>query len=242
MSIPEQKDLKPEPISAWKIIQVTFQLLLVMVVLGGLLFAPAGRLDWMDAWAFVVAYGVFLIAYAIWGFLKDPEQLNERSMARTAKNVKPWDMVILSAYTVSLLVLFVVCGLDAGRFRWSFVPVPIKGLAWLGLVCSGAIISWTLASNTYLSRVARIQDDRGQVVITSGPYRFVRHPMYLGIIVLFACTPLALGSLWGLVPGGIICILFVVSTAKEDRMLREELVGYKEYAQRVRYRLVPRIW
>ena len=242
MSIPEQKDGKTEPILIRKFIQLVIQLLLVQAILAGLLFIPAGRLDWLDAWVFVAAYGIFLLAYAVWGLLKDPDQLNERSHTRTAKNGKPWDKVILSVYTVFLLALFIVCGLDAGRFRWSSIPVPVKGLGWLGVACAGANIFWTLATNTYLSRVARIQSDRGQVVVTSGPYRYVRHPMYLGIIILFLCSPIALGSLWGLLPGGIIGILFILRTTKEDRMLREELAGYQEYNQRVRYRLFPRIW
>jgi protein-S-isoprenylcysteine O-methyltransferase Ste14 len=210
--------------------------------LGGLLFIPAGRLNWLDAWAFLFAYGIFLLAYAAWGLLKDPGQLDERSRTSTAKNVMPWDKVILSMYTVFLLALFVVCGLDAGRFHWSFIPAFAKGFAWLGLACAGAIIFWALTTNTYLSRVARIQSDRGQVVVTSGPYRYVRHPMYLGIIFLFLYSPLSLGSLWGLMPGGAICVLFIIRTVKEDRMLREELSGYREYTRQVRYRLIPKIW
>jgi protein-S-isoprenylcysteine O-methyltransferase Ste14 len=242
MSNPGHKDLESESAPIRKFIPLVFRLLLVLTVLGGLLFIPAGRLDWWDAWVFVIIYGIFLLTYAFWGVLKDPGQLDERSRTHAAKNVKPWDRVILSVYTVFLLALFVVCGLDAGRFRWSQIPIPAKGLAWLGLSCAGAIIFWTLTTNTYLSRVARIQSDRGQVVVTSGPYRRVRHPMYLGIIILFFCSPIALGSWWGLIPGGIICLLFIIRTAKEDHMLMEELSGYKEYTRRVRYRLFPGVW
>jgi protein-S-isoprenylcysteine O-methyltransferase Ste14 len=180
--------------------------------------------------------------YAAWGFLKDPAQFDERSQAHSAENVKPWDRIILSVYTVFLLALFVVCGLDAGRFHWTFIGTPVKGLGWLGLACAGGIIFWTLKTNTYLSRVARIQSDRGQVVVTSGPYQYIRHPMYFGIIILFLCSPIVLGSIWGLIPGVTICILFIIRTEKEDRMLREELSGYSEYAQRIRYRLLPGIW
>ena len=122
------------------------------------------------------------------------------------------------------------------------MPLPAKLLAWLGMVLAGALIFWALATNTYLSRMARIQDDRGQVVVTAGPYRFIRHPMYLGVILLFVCMPVALGSGWALLPGAVIGALFVLRTAKEDRMLRDELPGYVEYAERVPYRLVPRIW
>jgi len=217
----------------------------LVVVLGGLaalLFIPAGRLDWVEAWALLVAYTAFLAVYAWLGLRRDPEQLRERDQARKAENVKPWDKTIMAAYTIFLLLTPIVAGLDAGRFRWSVVPLPAKALAWLGLALAGALIFWALATNTYLSRMARIQDDRGQVVVTAGPYRFVRHPMYLGVILLFLGMPMALGSWWALLPGAAIGLLFVLRTAKEDRMLREELPGYTGYARHVGYRLVPRIW
>jgi protein-S-isoprenylcysteine O-methyltransferase Ste14 len=242
MSISREKDGNSNNSSNLKFFKVVIQFLLVMAILAGLLFIPAGRLNWLDAWIYIIAYGIFLLSYAAWGFLKDPAQLEERSQAQSAKNVKPWDRVILFAYTVCLLALLVVCGLDAGRFRWTFIPPPVRGVGWIGMACAAALIFWCLTTNTYLSRVARIQADRGQVAITSGPYRYVRHPMYLGIIVLFVCSPIVLGSIWAVIPGGMICILFIIRTGKEDRMLIEELSGYSEYTQRVRYRLFPKIW
>ena len=145
----------------------------------------------------------------------------------------------MAAYTVFLLLTPIVAGLDAGRYRWSAVPLAAKLLAWLGLALAGALIFWAITTNTYLSRMARIQGDRGQVVVTVGPYRYVRHPMYLGVILLFLGMPVAFGSWWALLPGAAIGALFVLRTAKEDRMLRDELPGYTEYAQQVRYRLVP---
>jgi len=122
------------------------------------------------------------------------------------------------------------------------VPGPVQVSAWAGIVLAAALILWTAASNTYLSRMARIQEDRGQTVVTAGPYRYIRHPMYLGILILFLCIGPVLNSWWALIPGLAIDILFVIRTAKEDRMLREELAGYDAYAQRVRYRLIAGIW
>jgi len=203
---------------------------------------PAGRLDWVEAWALLAAYGLFLGLYAWWGLRRDPDQLRERGQARRAGNVKPWDKTIMAACTIFLLLTPIVAGLDARRFGWSAVPLPAKLLAWLALAAAGALIFWALTTNTYLSRMARIQEDRGQVVISAGPYRYVRHPMYLGIIILFLAMPVALGSWWAQLPGAAIAALFVLRTAKEDRMLREELPGYPEYARHVRYRLVPGIW
>ncbi len=220
--------------------RAALSLLAVLAGLAALLFLPAGRLDWPEAWGFLAAYGVFLALYALWGLLKDPGQLAERSHA--GPNVKRWDRILMGAYSLLLLVTFVVAGFDAGRFRWSSVALPVKAVAWLGLAAAGALIFWTLASNTYLSRMARIQDDRGQVVVSTGPYCHVRHPMYLGIIILFLCAPLALGAWWALIPGALVGVLFVVRTSREDHMLHEELAGYADYAGRVRYRLMPGVW
>ena len=216
------------------------QMLGLVVILAALLFVPAGRLDWLQAWAFVITFGLFLLVYAIWGAFRDPELVQERS--RVASNVKGWDKVIIGLYTALLPVLLIVAGLDAGRFRWSAVPAAVQAVGWVGMALAAGLVYWTVATNTYLSRLARIQADRGQTVITSGPYHYVRHPMYLGIIVLFLGLPLALDSFYALIPGLLIGILFVVRTAKEDAMLQAELAGYKEYTGQVRWRLVPGIY
>lgn len=222
------------------VMRTALGLIVLMAILAGLLFVPAGRWDWLEGWLFIALHTVLMALYAAWGHLKDPEQFRERG--RIAENTKPWDRAILMAYTLLLPAPFIVAGLDAGRFRWSLVPFGVKAVAWLGLLAAGSLVLAAVASNTYLSRTARIQDDRGQVVVTAGPYGFVRHPMYLGVILLFVCLPLALGSLWALVPGVLIAGLFVVRTAAEDAMLWSELEGYGDYARKVRYRLFPGLW
>lgn len=227
---------RPQP----TLTRILVRLLLVLGILAALLFVPAGRWDWPEAWALILSFGAFLLMYALWGLYRDPAQLQERS--QVAANVKRWDKVILGVYTALLPTVFVVAGFDAGRFGWSTVPVVVEALAWMGLTLAAALILWTMTVNTYLSRQARIQDDRRQEVVTAGPYRAIRHPMYLGIIVLFLCLGPALGSWYALVPGLAIGALFVVRTAKEDAMLREELAGYEDYAERVRYRLIPGGW
>ena len=200
------------------------RVLLVLGVLAALLFVPAGRWDWPQAWALIVGFGAFLLLYAVWGIYGDPDQLTERS--QVAENVKGWDKVILAVYSALLPTLFIVAGLDAGRFRWSTVPLVLRAVAWAGITLASGLILWTATANTYLSRQARIQDDRGQAVVTSGPYRHVRHPMYLGVLIIFLLVGLTLGSWLALGPGLAIDALFIVRTAKEDRMLREELAGY----------------
>lgn len=222
------------------IIRMTVSLILITAALGLLLFLPAGKLNWLDAWIYIIGYLSFLIMYAVWAMTNDPELLNERS--QVASNTKGWDKLILSLYTILLLCLFILIGLDAERFHWSSLPVVLKLTGWLGLIFAAWLIFWVIRTNTYASRVARIQADRGQTVISSGPYQFVRHPMYAGIIVLFLCTPLALGSFWGLIPAVLIGILFFIRTRLEDQMLRKELSGYEDYTKRIQYRLMPGIW
>jgi protein-S-isoprenylcysteine O-methyltransferase Ste14 len=132
--------------------------------------------------------------------------------------------------------------LDAGRFRWSSMPVALQVLGVLLLAFTGFVIGRVMTVNYYLSRYARIQDDRGQQVVTQGPYRYVRHPMYAVLPPFMAGMALVLGSWWALVPAGLIGALYIIRTALEDHMLQEELPGYREYAQKVRFRLFPGIW
>ncbi len=215
-------------------------LFIVILVMDLLLFVPAGRLDWPAAWILSLLYGVLLLAYAVWGTLRAPDLLEERS--QVARNVKVWDKVIIGVYTVLLLATLVLAGLDVGRVRWSQMPLALEVLGLVGIVLSAGLIFWTILSNAYLGRMVRIQEDRGHQVATGGPYRYVRHPMYVGIILLFPSMALFLGSWWALVPASLIAMLMVVRTALEDRTLRAELAGYAEYAQRVRYRLLPGVW
>lgn len=237
MSTPNPPSSRPTPAL---ILQVFVRLGIVLGALAAILFGSAGRLDWSAAWWFIGAYGVFLAFYAAWGLLRDPEQLRERG--REAPNVKGWDKTIIRAYSALLLVLFVVVGLDAGRFGWTLPPVAVRWAARAGLVAAAAWLLWVQKTNTFLSRMVRIQQDRGHRVVTTGPYGYVRHPMYAGLVVIFFCIPPALESWWGLVPAAVTAALFVLRTALEDRTLREELDGYAEYARRVRYRLLPGVW
>lgn len=216
------------------------RLLGFVVVLAGLLFLPAGRLDWVQGWVFVLAYTAFGIFYGAWTLQRDPSQLDERM--QLGANTKAWDKVILASYTLLLIGMLVLCGLDGGRFHWAPIPLGLQALGWLLGILAGALIWWTSSVNTFMSRTVRIQEERGQQVITGGPYSQVRHPMYLGLIAFMIGIPLILGSGWGLVLAALIGVLIIVRTALEDRTLQQELPGYSEYAQRVRYRLFPWVW
>jgi len=216
------------------------QIIGLIVIMDGILFLLAGRLDWNGPWILTFLYFVLLLVFVIWAMQNAPELLEERS--RMAANVKGWDKIIMSLYTIMLIGLLVVAALDAGRFRWTEVPVALQAVGSFGFILCATWLLWVFRTNAYLSRFARIQEDRGQQVITAGPYRYVRHPMYASMILFFLCVALILGSWWALVPSAVLAILMTVRTALEDQMLQEELPGYKEYSQRVRYRLLPGIW
>ena len=138
--------------------------------------------------------------------------------------------------------MLILAPVDAVRFRWSRVPLGFQGLALLVMLAAWGLIIWAFRENAFLAEYVRIQEERGHTVCTTGPYRIVRHPMYVGVIVTILGVPVLLGSLYALIPAALIAALFILRTALEDRTLQKELPGYAEYALTVRWKLVPRIW
>ena len=207
-----------------------------------LFFAPAGTFDWPEAWILIIFYLLTTGGMLLWLKKNDPALLKERAEASKKKDVKAWDKWIILIYTLLVMLMVVLSGLDAVRFRWSQVPVVFKAIGFIGFIPAMLIGFRTMAHNSFLSERVRIQEERGHRVCTTGPYRFVRHPMYAGIILMFLCFPLALGSLFSFIPAALIALLFFLRTYLEDKTLQEELAGYKEYTEQVRYRLIPKIW
>lgn len=213
---------------------------LYVLVLAGILFISAGRLDWLMGWVYMGVYGAIIVISALVVPL-DPGLIEERTQIK--EGVKAWDktIVVISSALYPLAIL-VVAGLDM-RFGWSpqislALQIPALVIAALGYLIS----VWAMAVNKFYSRFVRIQKDRGHTVVSTGPYRYVRHPGYIGQIIFSLATPLALGSLWALIAGGLFGLLLVIRTALEDGVLQEELDGYNEYAEHTRYRLLPGIW
>jgi protein-S-isoprenylcysteine O-methyltransferase Ste14 len=205
-----------------------------------LLFVPAGTLNWPEAWVFLIFYFLFVSGAVIWMKKNDPDLLRERTKIK--KDVKGWDKNIMRAYTSILIILVAVTGFDSVRFRWSQVPFALKTIGFLVIMLSAGMFLWVMKENTYLSNMVRIQKDRQQKVCTTGPYKYIRHPMYLGIILFMLFFPVYLGSFYALIPGLIIVILFILRTSLEDKTLQKELPGYQEYAKKVRYKLIPKVW
>jgi protein-S-isoprenylcysteine O-methyltransferase Ste14 len=224
-----------------KILFSRFTATIVLLIIGILAwFGFAGRADWVQGWAFLLTYLIYVIALYFWFRKADPDLMRERN--RPSTDAEPWDRLVVGVYSTLIVVLLIVAALDSGRFHWSRVPLLVQLTGWLLLICAGAIIWHVMSVNAYLSSWARIQEDRGQVVVKKGLYRRIRHPMYLGIILAFIGMPLALGSCWALISGLMINGLFVYRTLREDRMLAAGLPGYMAYTEEVRYRLLPGIW
>lgn len=177
----------------------------------------------------------------VWLRKHNPELLKVR-MELWKRMAKPWDKAIVVLFIADSIPLFVLPGLDAIRYQWSHVPLPIKILGFAVMLVSSGLIFWVLKTNPYSSAAVEVQRERGHKPITTGPYRFVRHPMYVGAILWFISTPLALGSLITLIPATILALLIVLRTYLEDKTLHEELEGYAAYTQTVKYRLIPGIW
>jgi protein-S-isoprenylcysteine O-methyltransferase Ste14 len=158
------------------------------------------------------------------------------------KLTKGWDMAFGIVYTLSVVLTPAIAGLDVGRYHWSGLDVRFAALGILLFMPGAALVTWAMAVNKFFEGTVRIQKDRGQKVITTGPYKFVRHPGYAGMVLIYVAPPLILGSAYALIPAAAIVVGLVVRTHFEDKMLFEELEGYKEYTKKVKYRLVPGIW
>jgi protein-S-isoprenylcysteine O-methyltransferase Ste14 len=211
-----------------------------VLFVAGILFIPAGGLDWAMGWALVGIYVAWITALAVVLIPGNPELLIERASRR--KGTKTWDTLILSVIGLTTFSKYILAGFDH-RLGWT-APIPL-GLQITALVLAAlgyALLTWSMVANAFFSTLVRIQENRGHAVATGGPYRYVRHPGYTGSFVFEMATPIVLGSLWALIPGGLTALLLVVRTALEDRTLRNELGGYPAYAERVRYRLLPGVW
>ncbi len=209
------------------------------LLFGAFLLIAAGRWNWVEAWAFLGISLGGILANGLYTLRHNPEMLNERG--RMGKNTKSWDKLIGLFYMIFLLSIYLLAGLDE-RFGWSAAPLWVRVLGGVALALSMALTFWVMKVNSYLSTFVRIQNDRGHTTVSSGPYRYVRHPMYVGILLMSWGTAFLLGSWWAVIPAVLNIALFFIRTALEDRTLQAELPGYKEYAARVRYRLIPGVW
>jgi protein-S-isoprenylcysteine O-methyltransferase Ste14 len=208
--------------------RVLVQLVGYFVLVGTLLFGVSGQLDWTMAWVYLFVLTMSSSVNIYYVVRVHPGLVAERMKFTKAEGIKSWDKVLspVMAFVGPMVVLIVTA-------QWGCMLLVVMG---------SALSSWAIAHNRFFSSVVRIQKDREHTVIDSGPYRFIRHPGYGGSVLYYIAVPLALGSLWGLLPAALTASVTLIRTELEDRILKSELDGYVDYSKRVRYRLLPGLW
>ena len=225
------------PLTAGRaVVKFVFALTLLALVL----LVPAGTWRWPAAWSFIGLYVAFAIPVGVWLLRTNPDLLARRfDWAKRAP--KKWDRVLMAAYIPVYVAVFVLAGLDF-RYGWSGIPTVLRAAAFVSIGGFYVLLALVLRENAFLSRVVEVHPEAGHHVITTGPYAVVRHPMYAGYFVWLLAAPVALGSLWALLPAALVAAGIVVRTVLEDRTLHAELPGYPEYASKVRWRLLPHVF
>jgi protein-S-isoprenylcysteine O-methyltransferase Ste14 len=216
---------------------------LYMLLSPVLLFVSAGTMNWPIAWLYIGMMLAAIIGSRLISLWLHPDLLRERAQISSGEGAASWDRVLVPLVAfLGPIFIMVVAGLDH-RFRWSpdFDSVVQYVAAFMIFLGYGVSV-WAMAVNRFFSAVARIQKDRDHTVVTSGPYRIVRHPSYAGGILAGLAFPFMLNTLWALVPTIVFLVPLIIRTVFEDRMLMDDLDGYAEYAKRTRYRLIPGIW
>jgi len=219
------------------IIRRLLQTLVTLILQTAILFITAGTVRWNWAWIYVLI-GVVILSINL--MVLPRAVIEERGKKK--ENVKKWDKIITGINLVPTLGLFILAGLDH-RLVWSGISDPCIHIIGLVMVFMGSMLfTWSMVVNTFFSTMVRIQDDRDHVVATGGPYRYVRHPGYVGYITMILGTPLALGSYMALSMSALVIMLLIIRTKLEDEVLQNELTGYMDYSKKVKYKLVPYLW
>jgi len=219
------------------------RLVVVYLLIPLILFICGGDFGWWQAWLYSMLFLTAGIGGRMWAEKRHPGLTAERQNIENIQNAKAWDKVLAPLMAVSVVFpMVIVAGLDH-RYNWSSeFPLWLIVIGFFLISVGYAFGAWALAENRFFSSMVRIQTNRGHVVCDSGPYRFVRHPGYAGTILALFGIVLALGSVWTLIPTAVASIIAVIRTALEDQTLQEELPGYRDYARRVRYRLITGIY
>lgn len=217
-----------------------FLWLIGLVFLLAILFPPAGRMDWTAGWVWLGIVVGGAAVQQLWVHRRNPGLLERRT--RAGPGTPTWDRILLAGGQLLTLAIPVVAALDAGRFRWAPLPPWVWAVGFVLHLPGQVLIAWSMGENPHFEVTVRIQGERGHRLIDTGPYRLVRHPGYLGFLLFLLATPLLLCSAWALLPASLAMVWMIVRTVLEDRFLRARLSGYAEYAERVRYRLLPGLW
>ncbi len=206
------------------------------IIIGLLILLPAGTFIYWQVYFYIAILIIPMIFALIYFFVNDPQFLERRTRSKEKEKQQTIIQIVFSLICFSG---FIISGFDQ-RFGWSNIPISIVILADIVILFGYLIIFFVFKQNSYASRIVAVE--KNQNVISTGLYRIVRHPMYLGVLVMFIPTPVALGSYWGLILMATIPIALVFRILNEEKVLYKELSGYKEYCQRTRFRLIPFLW
>lgn len=202
----------------------------------------SGQWNWPEAWAYAILSSLTFIVSRVVAGRRHPDLITERGRWLEAKDTKPWDKILAPLVGLGSILILVAAGLDR-YYGWSSGFAPGAKLAALAVLIPAYIFSsWAIVENRFFAGTVRIQHERGHQVVSTGPYRFVRHPGYAGALWGYLAIPLLLDSAWAFLPALLLIGTLVLRTALEDRTLQVELPGYKEFARKTRYRLFPGIW
>ncbi|SDJ75855.1 Protein-S-isoprenylcysteine O-methyltransferase Ste14 [Bradyrhizobium sp. Rc2d] len=233
--------MRAHPGTLRMIARLLLQNTIFVVGMGALLFVSAGTLHWPSAWVLLATSALLGPLCGWWLYRIDPALLAERLRPVLQRDQPAADKMFMTVFVVAMLAWLVAMGLD-GRIQSSEMPVAFQILG-LGLFLASTLFTmWVFRENSFAAPVVKLQTERAQHVISTGPYAYVRHPMYSGMVLFFTGVPLLLGSWWGLAMIPLFIALFAIRIPIEERTLREGLPGYADYAARVRYRLVPGVW
>ncbi len=214
-----------------------------ILIFPALILVLSGNWLWIEGWVFSGWFIALCTITIIYLYRHDPSLLAERFKKPGSGNQKGWDRFMVYGIVLIFILWIVIIPLDAERYKWSLVfPVWVKIIGILGLLFSSFLFYRSYTDNPYLSALVRIQTERKHQVIFSGVYRWVRHPMYLGGILLFICAPSLLNSLYGILIAILFAFLLVARILGEEKLLTTELEGYAEYRKGVKYRIIPYIW
>jgi protein-S-isoprenylcysteine O-methyltransferase Ste14 len=231
--------MPPAPVSLSKLVASFIYLAFFPVIL----FMLAGDWRWVEGWLFSVIFLLMCFGTLLYLYFHDPELLKERFGSPVQEGQKPWDKVLLSLFFLEFLLWFAIMPLDARRLGWSpAFPLWLKIAGTVLLLLASFLLFEALKENTFAAPVVKMQKKRGQTVISTGLYSIIRHPMYAGATLLFISGPLLLGSVYGLIMGLVLIVTIAIRSVGEEAMLKQELPGYREYMQKVKWRMIPFIF
>lgn len=222
--------------------RLLLRMFIVIVLFPLIPMIVSGNWDWWEAWTYGLISVVSFFISRLLAVRRSPDILAERARSMELEDAKSWDRILAPSLAFGNILILVVAGLDQ-LFKWtSAFELPVRIVSLVVIVLGFLFGSWAMVENRFFSGVVRIQKDRGHRVVTTGPYRIVRHPGYAGALWTYLALPVLLDSLWAFIPAILLAGILVLRTALEDRTLQEELPGYREYTRQTRYRLIPGIW